>query len=367
MKFLCERDALKEGMAAIIGRTKHGKAIPILGHVLIEAEGQALRLTGNDCEACSVMEIPAEVYRPGSYTVPADRLNKLVAGLPQGGQITFDMPDDGFAPKVRSGRSNYSFAGLPAADFPVAFEVKDPIEFSLTAGQVRRLFKVPAPAITKEEARVYFRGIFLHHEKGRLIAVASDGHTLIRTMVSTDVPKFMGVIVPEAACDEIARLTTDGGVVVSLSGSLIQVRCGKRRFVSKLIDATFPEYQTVIPQSNPPAFKFDVKAMHAAIARMEAVGDGKQKAVRVAWDASAQTLTLQRRGDSGEASEEIDCDCTGRSAPGETAFNIDYISRLIEASGGDVAQFLIDGPGDPARIMNPDDPDFTSVIMPMRY
>lgn len=366
MKFLCERDALKEGMAAIIGRTKHGKNIPILGHVLIEAQGRAIRLTGNDLDSCGVVEVPAEVSRAGAYTINADRLNKLIGGLPSGGQITLELEDGATVAKVKAGRSVYSFSGLPATDFPDAFTPRDPVEFALTPEQVKRLFKVPAPSILRDGAatRPYLAGIFLHHETGRILACATNGHTLIRTSVAHDASPFIGVIVPESACDEIVRLGSDSDITVRVATSLIEIERGKRRFVSKLIDGTFPDYQMVIPQSNPPAFVIDVKDMDAAVARLMAIGDGG--GVKIAWNAQAETLSLHRHGEHGEGNEIIACDCPGRQHPGEVVFQPEYLRFLIEAAGGETATLHIDGPGDPARITNRNDPDFVSVIMPRR-
>lgn len=366
MKFLCERDALKEGMAAIIGRTKHGKNIPILGHVLIEAAGRTIKLTGNDLDSCGVVEVPAEVSRPGSYTLNAARLNSLIGGLPSGGQITLELPDGATVAKVKAGRSVYSFSGLPATDFPDAFTVRDPVEFTLTAEQVKRLFKVPAPSILRDGAasRPYIAGIYLHQDKGRILACATNEHTLIRTSVQHDAAPFIGVIVPDAACDEIVRMAGDGEITVRVSTSLIEIERDKRRFVSKLIDGTFPDYGMAIPQSSPPAFVVDTKEMDAAISRLMAIGDGG--GVKIAWDASVEALSLQRSGDFGEGNETISCDCAGRQSPGAIIFQPEYVRYLIEAAGGETASLYIDGPGDPARIGNRNDPDFVSVIMPRR-
>jgi DNA polymerase-3 subunit beta len=365
MKFICERDVLKEGMAAISGRTKHGKNIPILGHVLIEASDASVRLTGNDMSACSVIEIPADVSQPGEYTLPADRLGKLVSGLPLGAQVCVEREGNAPLAKIRAGRSAYSFGGLPASDFPGAFTVQDPCELVLTRSEVNRILKVPAPSVCDEAARLYLSGIYLHPERGRLVGVASNGHTLIRTSVDCVAAKFTGVIIPAAACDEIVRLASDGDVTVRVTASLIEVETGKRRFVSKLVDGTFPDYHRTIPQSNPPAFAVDVAELDAALARLAGAGEGG-RGVKFSWDAKAEVLKLQRRTDQGEGNEEIPCDCEGRPSPGEAGFNVDYVRMLIAASGGEVVRLHIDGPGEPARVTNPADADFVSVMMPLR-
>ncbi|WP_157699730.1 DNA polymerase III subunit beta [Pseudorhodoplanes sinuspersici] len=351
-------------MAAVIGRTKHGKSVPILAHILLNAEGQKLRLTGNDLQACSIVEMPCEVSEPGAFTIPGDRLNKLVSGLPTGGQIKIEADDK--SAKVRAGRSIYTFAGLPAADFPPAFELRDAQEITLTGKQLQRLLKIPAPAISQEQSRPHICGLFLHHEKGRILACATDGHTLIRTSVEVDIPRFDGIIIPDEACSEIVRLAGDGDVTLRVSSTLIEAESGKRRFVSKIVDATFPDYLPVIPQSAPVPFTVEVSDIDEAITRLAAAGEAERAAtIRISWERDSDRILISRRTEFGEGNEEIACDCTGRDA-GEIAFQSGYVRRLIEASGGKIARLHFDGPGDPARITSPDDADFVSVIMPCR-
>lgn len=363
MKLLCERDALKDALAGVIGRTKNGKNIPILGHVLLDASKGTLRLTGNDLGACSIVEMPCEVSSPGAFTLPCDRLAKLVAGLPAGGQITIDA--DERVAKVKAGRSSYSFHGLPASDFPDAFKVEEYTEMVLSAKQAQRLFKTPAPCISTESSRPHLNGIFLHHQSGKILSVATDGHTLIRTSVEVDVPQFIGVIIPEDACSEIVKLAGESEVAIRVSARLIEAVVPRRRFISKLIDATFPDYAPVIPQSNPVPFSVEVADVEAAIARLSSAGESSSPSVKFSWDDDVECLRLQRRGDGGEGAEEIGCICDGRPA-GEIGFNGDYVRRILDASAGARVRLYFDGVNSPARVVNPDDPDFVSVIMPMR-
>lgn len=366
MKITVERDRLKDALAVVIGRTKGASIIPILSHILVEAKGNLLTLTGHDLESCSQVSIAAEVETASSFAMPGDRFNRLIAGLPNGSQVVISADDKNA--KVKCGRSSYQFMVLPASDFPGVLEVQDPVELTLSAKQIARLFKTPAPFISQTKDRYYLRGIYLHTVKDKLAACATDGHTLLRTCVEIKPPKFDGVIVPDAACDELVRAAGDAEeVTLQISRSLIAIAAGERRFVSKLIDGNFPaDYERLIPQTTAPAMTTDAEDMSAALARLMAACDPERlPAVRLSWDGKAEQIKAELHTAFGEGDEAIDCNCDGRP-PGEIGVQISYLDKLIDALGGEIVTFYINGHDEPLRLENPADTDIVTVVMPCR-
>lgn len=365
MKFLCDRDAIKDALACVSGRTKSGPDIPILSHILFEASGSSVKLTGHNLDSCSQATIAAEVDAKGAVAIPADRLVRLVAGLPQGGQIVVAADDK--VVKVKAGRSIYQFGFLPAVDFPEPLTPRDPAELTLSPAQVRRLFEMPSPAVEVTETRVYLAGIFLHVHDKRLAACATNGHILIRALADATAAHFAGVIVPASACDEIVRLVGKDDAQFEIATNLLAVTVGQRHFVTKLIDATYPDFQRVIPQSAATPMTFDAKELDAALARLIAACDKeKSPIVRLAWDNKTEHVVASVRSDSANGEEHVECDSKARNAS-ETAAQVEYLRLLIDGLGGERVRFLVDGPGEPIRIENPDDHDIVAVCMPCRY
>lgn len=364
MKFIVERDALKDALHIVVTRTK-GVTIPILQHVLVEAEGQSVRFTGHDLDTCSQVTIPAEVGQAGRIAIPADRLNRLVQGLADGSQVTFES-DDSKAAKLRSGRSTYQFALLPAEDFPAILQPKDSMSLTLGWKQVARLLKTPSPFTDK--ARAYLSGIYLHLDGKRLAACATDGHMLLWIAIDVEPKPFKGAIIPEGSCGEIVRIAGQSEEVhIEISDTLIACEVGSRRFVSKLIDGTFPDYHRVIPQATAPHMTLDSKDVDAALARLVAAYDpDRTPVVRFRWgDGQMDYLTADLATNFGQGDEQIECDGPERQA-GEVGCNIGYLRELVDAFDGERVRFFIDGPGDPIRVENPDDRDVVGVLMPCR-
>lgn len=364
MKFIVERNVLREALSVVMGRTKNSN-IPILSHILVEADGSEIKLTGHDLDSCSQVAIAAEVSVPGRAVIPADRLHRLVGGLAEGSQISISA--DAQRASIRCGRSSYQLALLNPDDFPNVLTLENPVKISLTAKQVARLFKTPAPCALLEKSRVYLQGIYLHGIEKRVAACATDGHTLLRALTDVKAPEFKGVIVPIKSCEEFVRVAGDAETaLIEITDNLISIEAGPRRFVSKIIDGTFPDYERVIPSATAPVMTVEAKEVEAALARVIAARDPERPAaVRLSWDDKAESFSISLKTQFGDADEQIDCDCRGRES-GEIGVLVEYLGKLIDALGGARVRLFIDGQGDPIRMENPDDPDVVAVLMPCR-
>lgn len=367
MKFIVERNILRDALPFVIGRTKGIRAnIPILTHLLIESADRKIVITGNDLDSCSQVEVPAEIEKPGRIAMPADRLHRLVMGLADGSQISIEA--DPKAAKLKCGRSSYQFALLPPEEFPEIFKPAEPVTIHLTAAQIVRLFKTPSPFVEPGVSRPHLNGVYLHKRGKVLAACATDGHRLMRTLTDAECPDFSAVIVPEGSCDEIVRLVDDEECDIEIAQNLLSVTASGRRFVTKLIDGIFPNYERVIPQANAPFMTVTSSEIDAALKRLVAAIDSEAKspgAVKLAWDDDAANFTVLKQSAGNDGREQIDCDCPGRPA-GEIGGNLDYLRSLIDGLGGTRTRFFINGPGDPIRMENPDDDGIVAVLMPMR-
>lgn len=363
MKITVERDALHDALKGVSSRTKSGPDIPIFANVLIVAKGNAVTLTSHDGDSCSIVKLAADVDAPGSATIPCARLAQLVTGLPAGGQVVIAV--DGATAQVRCGRATYKFNTLPVDQFPEPLTPQDAISFTLSSEQVRHAFKTPAGSMSDEQTRYYLCGICLHPRKKDIVAVSTNGHTLVRVLLPIDGQKFDPIIVPRGAVGEIVSVAGKGEVTVEISKVLLAVESGSRRFVTKLVDGTFPDYERVIPQQQPRAFIVGSKDLDVALARLVAACDPKAAAiVKLSWGSDGP-ITASLRSDYAEGSETIECEHSGAEA-GETGMQVAYLRGLIEAADGDVIHLHIAGPGDPVRIENPKAEDFVAVCMPCR-
>ena len=143
MKFEIDRGSFLHTVQSVIGVIERRQTMPILSNFLVEASETGLRLTGTDLELELVSHVEAEVSQTGETTVPARKLFDICRGLPEGARITCELSEGRFT--VRSGRSRYTLATQPAAEYPRMGEIE---------GSERH--QVPREALAQVLARTQF-------------------------------------------------------------------------------------------------------------------------------------------------------------------------------------------------------------------
>ena len=259
-----------------------------------------------------VSSVPAQGVKAGGTTVPAHTLYDIVRKLPEGAQVSLEDGDKGQI-GLRSGRSTFTLACLPIADYPQMAGGDLGHSFSLSAADLKRLIDRTRFAISTEETRYYLNGIYLHAAKSdgvsMLRAVATDGHRLARMELPLPdgASGMPGVIVPRKAVSELRKLLEemDQEVSVSLSDTKIRFAFGATVLTSKLIDGTFPDYDRVIPTGNDKTLDVRCKEFAEAVDRVSTISTEKSRAVKLALERNSLTLSATSP-ENGTASEEIE-------------------------------------------------------------
>lgn len=325
--------------------------IPILDCVLLTAEGDTLRVRGTDLDIEVTDTAPADVAKSGSLAVEAKLLSSIVAKA--GGDISLSVKDGKLI--VKSGKSRFTLNWLPAEDYPEMPAIKAAATFDV---DLAALFAPCVHAISTEEVRYYLGGIYFASTGEFAVAVATDGHRLVRNQIDS-LPEFAGIIVPR----KTVGLLPKGGIQVAVSDTKIQITQGDMVIVSKLIDGTYPDYERVIPTNNDKVVQFDADSMKAAVGRVSVISSERGRAVKLAFAGGGAVLTVNNP-DSGMAVDEIPVSYNGE--PIEIGLNTQYLFDMVaQFPAGDISLALFDG-GSPTLFTSEKAIGLLGVVMPTR-
>jgi DNA polymerase-3 subunit beta len=378
MKVTLERAALLKSLGHVHRVVERRNTIPILSNVLLQAEGQSLRLKATDLDLEVTEVLAADTAQKGAITLPAHILYDIVRKLPDGAQVSLETTEDSGQMQLRSGRSRFHLQALPASDFPDLSAGELSHQFSLAAGDLKKLIDKTQFAISNEETRYYLNGIFIHTAESPaadavgvppivLRAVATDGHRLAR--VEIPAPKgsegMPGIIVPRKAVAEVQKLVEDLAqeVKIEISTTKIRFTFGDVVLTSKLIDGTFPDYLRVIPAGNDKRLIVERQAFSEAVDRVSTISSERGRAIKLALADSKLTLSVTNP-DSGSAVEELEVDYD--SAPLDIGFNARYLLDITGQLDSDTILFKLADPGSPTLVLDRDGAAALYVLMPMR-
>ena len=366
MKLTIDRMSLLRPLGHVQSVVERRNTIPILANVVLCAEGGELSLTATDMDMDIATEVGCSVMTSGTTTMSAHLLYDIARKLPDGAEVEITV-NDGHA-MVSAGRSSFRLPTLPVEDFPAISSNELPVNFSLTAVDMRDLIDATRFAISTEETRYYLNGIYIHRaESGELCAVATDGHRLAMTRqaLPSGAAQMPSIILPRKAVSELRKLLDDfdGDVLVGLSETQAEFRFGVVRLTSKLIDGTFPDYTRVIPVGNDRIMQVDVSAFSAAVDRVSTIASEKSRSVKMDLRPGVLTLSASNT-DASSATEELEVSYDGPEM--EIGFNARYLLDIAGQVNSDMVEFALADQGSPSLVRAPGDEASLFVLMPMR-
>ena len=364
MKFSAEREELLKPLQAVIGVVERRQTMPILANVLLSARDGQISITATDLEVELVASGPLDVDTAGEVTVPGRKLLDICRALPDGAKISLSQSGDKV--QVRSGRSKFVLATLPAAEFPAIDDINPDSNLDVDQGTLGRLLERTHFAMAQQDVRYYLNGLLVETGDGVLRAVATDGHRLALSQSETggSGAPAKQVIVPRKGVLELQRLLGDEGEVrLALSNNHIRIELDGIRFTSKLIDGRFPEYDRVIPKDPGNELTADREVLKGALQRTAILSNEKYRGIRLMLKDGG--LKLQAHNpEQEEAEEEVEVDYTGEDM--EIGFNVNYLVDALNAVGGDEVTLGFVDSNSSCLLREPGNDDCQYVVMPMR-
>lgn len=369
MKLRCERDVLAEALSTAGRAVASRGALPVLSGVRMELEGDQLTLTGSDLELTVSVQLTVAGLADGVSVVPSRLLNDIVKAL-EPGAVELETNDE--TARIASGRSEFSLKPLPADEFPKVSAVEgDEVRFDAEAlvGALRQVL----PAASTDDNRQILTGVLLAASDGE----GSEGLRLVATdsyrLAVVDLPGVSvlssgkSVLVPSRALSELSKALGDGGEITLRLGErdasfAVAGDNGAVRLTTRLIEGDYPNYQGLIPQSQPNLLTVSREPLIEALRRVKLLA---RDATPVRMQMSADGLELRAvTQDVGEGTESLDATYTGDELT--VAFNPDYLLAGIEAVEAEEISLATIDSLKPAVVRDPTTDDFLYLLMPVR-
>ena len=104
------------------------------------------------------------------------KLLDICRALPESADVSISVSAEKL--HVRSGRSKFALATLPAAEFPSVEEIKASQTITLDQAVLGRLIEKTHFSMAQQDVRYYLNGMLLETEGPHVRTVATDGHRL---------------------------------------------------------------------------------------------------------------------------------------------------------------------------------------------
>ncbi|HEU4890927.1 MAG TPA: DNA polymerase III subunit beta [Vicinamibacterales bacterium] len=372
MELVVRKTDLLRELQLFQGIVERKNTIPILANVLIEAEGDEVKLLATDLEVGLRSKCTASVAKGGSLTLPAKKLFEIIKALPE---TDVRIEEDKGGVKVAADRFDSRMQTLPREDFPTLPDATGGYSAMLPREALRQMIAKTQFAITGEDTRYFLNGALFILRPDSMSLVSTDGHRL--ALINAPREKAAGKgkaaeeevrrILPRKTLLELGRLLAEGdGEIRYEAGEnhLFFDICG-RLLISRMIDGQFPAFERVIPKSNDKRIEFDRDRLTNAVKRVALLSNERSRAVKFQIE-SGKVEIASSSPEFGEAKEVLMVDYSG--PPVTICFNAQYILDFLGVADTDGVSLDFKDEMSQAvmKPLNAEGYDYTYVIMPMR-
>ena len=176
MKLTVKRNDLQKALQRVSNIISSRSTLPVLSNVLLETDGDKLKLTTTDLEIRISTIIEATIIEAGKTTIPAKRIlslvNKFIADEVE---IT---TDDKHHSSIICGTASIKLLGLSSDDFPLASSFDSVKSIVFEQNEFSKILDQISYAVSLDDSRKVLHGILFSLKDNTFTAVATDGKRL---------------------------------------------------------------------------------------------------------------------------------------------------------------------------------------------
>ena len=253
------------------GKLVNTDLVPDLGQFGVKVDGDNIQYKGYIPEdSFSGLEDVLKEYRDKAAEKKDDELTELFAAFADSLRKTADTAVKTFKKatekikiKIESNDKNkitisskngkYQFFGEPVEDYPVPEDKEELSKLEISGTVLRKYLQKVKHSVKNDEIRRNMAGVFIDLRKNELRFVATDGFRLSK-IITSDFShinsKDENFILPIKTVDLLPKIVSDSSIIMEFDNVMIKCTIDNFNVYSKLIDDTFPNYESVIPQDN---------------------------------------------------------------------------------------------------------------------
>jgi len=374
MKFVSTQSKLYQALAItekIIGKNL---TLPILTNTLITADKKrgVLKLCSTDLEMGVEVESTAKIEVDGEITAPTKLFSNFIKDLPNE-NIEFEERDKKIT--VRCANYKSTIKGESADDFPL---IPNPNieEFVIVNGQDFLLgIASVINSVSLMEIRPEISGVFINIKEDSICFAATDSFRLSeRVMSLNSINKYLNkIIIPKKCCDGILRIfqNTQGDLRVQAMDNQIIIKseaedalAPKIRFVGRLIDGDYPDYEQIIPKSFSKIAEVPRNEFIQRV-RTASLFSNKIKEITCELNTKKQQIEVCAiNHEYGDYLASVPCSIKGEDE--KITLNFQYLLDGMQFINSQILQLKVNESTTPALIQSAENERFRYLIMPIK-
>ncbi len=376
MKFTINRAAFISQLNNVLRAISSKTTLPILTGLKMVVSNEGILLTGSNSDITIESSITSAdeqyeltVDEPGAIVLPARFFIDIIKKLPDK-NVTIEVAS-GFEAQITSGQAEFKINGQDANAYPKLPEIDAEDAVQLAPEMLKEVINQTVIAVSNQESRPVLTGIHVTLSNGLLTAVATDSHRLAQRKVNVDTSdQQFNVVIPGKSLQELSRMIGDGkdDVKLQIADNLALFTFGNIRFLSRLIEESYPETDRLIPTTSDTVIEVNAADFLSSIERASLLShESRNNVVKLTMQPDANQAKISGNSpDVGYVEEQVaHSSLSGEDL--EISFNPDYMKDALRSFGQAKITMSFTSPLRPFTLVpDGDGNNFVQLITPVR-
>ena len=363
MKIECIKEKLSVALSKAEKITSKNGTLPVLSCVLLETKNQNLVVRSTNLDSAFEIEIPAKASVPGKVAVPGMIFSSFISSLKEK-SVTLETKEGNML--ITTEHYQTTIKAFSHEDFPTIPKIEGKNSFSLPAKAFLKALKSVSYSASVSSVKPELASVYIYGDGDYLVFVSTDSFRLAEKRLKLKEAKDVKpMVVPIKNIGDIVKVFDDSEEDINISFEKNQISLTTKfiYFVSRLVDAPFPDYKEIIPK-NPTTDTTVLKQDLIDALKTLSVFSDKFNQANLKINPTKKSFTItSKSNDIGESQSIIDATVGGE--PVDMNFNHRYIGECLQSIDSDALSMAFSGPTKPLVIKGVSDSSFTYLVMPM--
>ncbi len=330
MNFIVSTSTLLKQLQSVSGALSNSTVLPILENFLFEIKDGNLKISATDLQTSMTTSLAVETQENGRIAIPSRILLDTLKSLPEQ-PVSFSVDDKTFAIEISAGDGKYKLSGENGEDFPKIPSVENASSVNVPASVLAEAINKTIFAVSNDELRPAMTGVYCQLSTNALTFVATDAHKLVRyRRTDARAASNTSFILPKKALNLLksALPSEDVNVSVEYNNTSAFFKFGNINLVCRLIDERYPDYEAVIPHTNPNKLTLDRLAFLGTLSRVAIYANKTTHQVRLKVTGNELSISSEDIDFANEAHERLSCQYEGEDL--EIGFNARFLIEMLK-------------------------------------
>ncbi len=363
MRITTTKDKILNAILLAERITGKKESLPVLSCVMFSVKKE-LTIFATNLEAGIEIVVPCEVQESGDVAISASVLSQTLRSI-SGDKVVFRVEEGNLV--VESRWTKTLIKATPHEEFPTLGIGNAGQKMRVGREDIMRGIQSVSYAASPSMIRPELGSVYVSIAPGSMVCVATDSFRLGEKVISRVTGKqTTEVLIPLKHALELVhvleRISAED-VELSVDESQMCVSADNVRYVSRIVDGTFPNYKEIMPK------KFTTEATilkgdFSEMLKKARVFSGNDQHIGLhVYPKQKIFSATARSAEVGEMSDSVDAALTGEDL--DINFHIGYLADCLSTIASDSIKLGFSGAGKPLVISGVSDPSFTYLVMPL--